>query len=188
MFRRNPFALLALASLAFTAACDSGGEARKQEQVQGATGQSPAGTISRDHAGEAAPELPFTTMDGKERMLSDFEGRPVLVNLWATWCIPCVKELPALQRLADRHGQIALLPIAQDFDGADAVTPFLADNAMSDLVVYLDPDNRWLGKETDTDVLPTSIYYDADGKEVWRVVGELDWDGEQADRLIAEGL
>lgn len=184
---------LALLGFGLLGACDrpadSGGqEAGDIDERLAATEAAKAGQIDRTHAGRSGPALPFTDMNGEEVDLSDFEGRPVLVNLWATWCVPCVKELPALNRLAERNPQIALVPISQDFDGVGVVRPFLEEQGLEGMTTYLDPANGWLSATTGIEVLPTSIYYDAEGREVWRVTGELDWDDEKVDALLAEGL
>ncbi|MGE7207293.1 TlpA family protein disulfide reductase [Sphingomonas sp. NPDC019816] len=145
----------------------------------------PAGTVDRAHKGEAAPTLGFTTLDGKPATLGDFRGKPVLVNLWATWCGPCVAEMPTLAATAERlKGKVAVIAISQDLDGAAKVTPFLAGRKLDALPVYLDPK---LGLSTHYRAnLPTTILYDATGKEIWRVTGGFDWAGTEAQKLLAE--
>ena len=107
-------------------------------------------------------------MDGKSTNLHDFAGRPVLVNLWATWCGPCVAELPTLAAQAERSkGKIAVIAVAQD--DAAKVKPFLAGKKLDALPIYLDPK---LGLSVHYKAnLPTTILYGANGKEIWRVTG-----------------
>ena len=145
----------------------------------------PAGAVDRAHKGEAAPALGFTTLDGKPATLADFRGKPVLVNLWATWCGPCVAEMPTLAAKAERlKGKVAVIAVSQDLDGAAKVTPFLAGRKLDALPVYLDPK---LGLSTHYRAnLPTTILYDATGKEIWRVTGGFDWAGAEAQKLLAE--
>lgn len=145
----------------------------------------PAGTVDRAHKGEAAPTLGFTTLDGKPATLADFRGKPVLVNLWATWCGPCVAEMPTLAATAQAlKGKVAVIAVSQDLDGAAKVTPFLAGRKLDTLPVYLDPK---LGLSTHYRAnLPTTILYDATGKEIWRVTGGFDWAGAEAQKLLAE--
>ena len=121
--------------------------------------------------------------------LSDFAGRPVLVNLWATWCAPCIVEMPALDKLSARLGEEAVvMPISQDLQGWEAVTPFWTKGGFSAMTPYLDADNTWLTAYPEAAALPTTILFDADGKEVWRVMGPADWAGEDvADLVLAEG-
>ncbi|WP_428969478.1 TlpA family protein disulfide reductase [Sphingomonas sp. Xoc002] len=172
------------------AANTSSGEVSSGEVTSGeASGTSameapkPTGAVDRSHKGEAAPLLPFTAMDGKSTSLADFRGRPVLVNLWATWCGPCVAEMPTLAATAQRlKGKIAVIAVAQD-DMAK-VKPFLAGRKLDALPIYLDP-KLTLSVHYKAN-LPTTILYGADGKEVWRVTGGFDWAGAEATKLLDE--
>lgn len=172
------------------AANTSSGEVSSGEVTSGeASGASaieapkPTGAVDRSHKGEAAPLLPFTAMDGKSTSLADFRGRPVLVNLWATWCGPCVAEMPTLAATAQRlKGKVAVIAVAQD-DMAK-VKPFLAGRKLDALPIYLDP-KLTLSVHYKAN-LPTTILYGADGKEVWRVTGGFDWAGAEASKLLAE--
>ncbi|MCW4462527.1 TlpA family protein disulfide reductase [Sphingomonas sp. BT-65] len=143
------------------------------------------GTIDRSHKGEAAPALAFQAPDGKPATLAAFKGKPLLLNLWATWCAPCVREMPALDRLAQREGdRIRVLTVSQDLEGAAKVTPYFAKAGFKALQPYLDPD---VGLSTHYGVnLPTTVFYDAQGREVWRVAGDMDWDGDTAKAWLAE--
>ncbi|WP_322964722.1 TlpA family protein disulfide reductase [Sphingomonas fuzhouensis] len=169
------------------AANTSSGEVSSGEVTSGeATGSEapkPAGAVDRSHKGEAAPLLSFTAMDGKPASLHDFQGRPVLVNLWATWCGPCVAEMPTLAATAQRlKGKVAVIAVAQD-DMAK-VKPFLAGKKLDALPIYLDP-KLTLSVHYKAN-LPTTILYGADGKEIWRVTGGFDWAGAEATKLLAE--
>jgi len=143
----------------------------------------PAGAVNRSRKGEAAPTLGFTTLNGKPATLADFRGKPVLVNLWATWCGPCVAEMPTLAATAERlKGKVAVIAVAQD--EAAKVKPFLAGRKLDALPVYLDPK---LGLSVHYQAnLPTTILYSADGKEIWRVTGGFDWAGAEAQKLLSE--
>jgi len=142
-----------------------------------------AGAVDRAHKGEAAPSLGFTTLDGKSMTLADFRGKPVLMNLWATWCGPCVAEMPTLAATAKRlSGKVTVIAVAQD--DAAKVKPFLAGKALDALPIYLDP-KLSLSIHYKAN-LPTTILYGADGKEVWRVTGGFDWAGAEAQKLLAE--
>lgn len=143
------------------------------------------GRIDRSHKGEAAPTLAFTAPDGGKTTLAAFKGKPLLLNLWATWCAPCVREMPALDRLAQREGErLQVLTVSQDLEGAAKVTPYFAKAGFKALKPYLDPD---VGLSVHYGVnLPTTILYDAQGREVWRVAGDMDWDGETAKEWLAE--
>ena len=120
---------------------------------------------------------------GGKLSLASLKGRPFLLNLWATWCAPCVKELPALDSLA-KEGGIRVVAVSQDSGDPNAVARFLADRHLA-LAPWLDPQND-LSFHYATGTLPTSVLYDSQGREVWRFVGENDWTGEAAKRLLSE--
>ena len=146
------------------------------------------GKLDIDQRGSAAPTDSFTAPDGKAVSLQSFRGTPVLVNLWATWCGPCVKEMPTLDALAQRtRGKLVVLTVAQDIKGREVVDPWFAKRGFKMLAPYLDPDNK-LGLNYGSGMLPTTILYDAEGKEIWRVIGGMDWDGPRANTLLAEML
>lgn len=141
----------------------------------------PGGKVDRSHKGEVAPAVSFRTPDGATTSLAAFRGKPVLLNLWATWCAPCVAEMPTLDTLAARMTVVA---VSQDLDGAAKVTPFFARTGLKNLKPYLDPAvGLSLAYQAS---LPTSVLYDADGKEVWRVAGGMDWTSAAARALLAE--
>lgn len=143
-----------------------------------------AGKPDRSHKGTAAPSYGFTDAAGKRHSLADFRGKPVLVNLWATWCAPCVKEMPALDARAGKlGGRIVVLAISQDSDAAKAKR-FFADRGVRHLGLQLDPESQFsFGMGVN---LPTTILYDATGHELWRIAGDFDWAGDAAAALIAE--
>lgn len=146
----------------------------------------PTGRLDRSHQGTRAPDIVFEDGEGRPTRLSAFRGRPVLVNLWATWCGPCVVEMPSLDALAAREeGNVAVIAISQDMNGRQAVTDFFRARGFRTLQPYLDGENRLmtaLGIET----LPTTILYNGEGEEVWRMTGRSEWQGERAARLILE--
>ena len=149
----------------------------------------PVKGVDRSHKGQPGPSASFNDPDGGDISLADFSGTPVLVNLWATWCAPCVKELPTLDKLAASHrddGQLGVIAVSQDSGPQASVEAFLAKLKADDLGAYHDPKMSFSGALGPDTVLPTTILYDADGKEVWRYVGDLDWTGPVAAKLLAE--
>ena len=149
----------------------------------------PVKGVDRSHKGEAAPAATFDNPDGGAISLAKFKGVPVLVNLWASWCAPCVKELPTLDKLAASHrddGQLGVIAVSQDSGPQPSVVAFLAKLKIKDLGAYHDPKMALSGALGPDTVLPTSILYDANGKEVWRYVGDLDWTSAEAAKLLAE--
>ena len=148
----------------------------------------PTGELDRSHSGAPAPDVVFEDPYGRPARLSDFRGRPVLVNLWATWCGPCVVEMPSLDALARRaRADVRVLAVSQDM-GEDArrkVTDFFAERRFARLEPYLDKELAIM-TTLRVDTLPTTILYNAQGVEVWRMTGMADWDSERTRRLIAE--
>ncbi|SCW48788.1 Thiol-disulfide isomerase or thioredoxin [Sphingobium faniae] len=146
-------------------------------------------TLDRSKAGSPAPDLVFRNPDGGDATLADFAGKPMLVNLWATWCAPCVAEMPTLDALAASYGPkgLAVLTISQDTQGEKVITAFFEKYDLPHLKGWVDPENG-LGFHYATAMLPTTILYDAQGKEVARVIGAMDWNGEEAHKLIEEAM
>ena len=169
------------------AGCDRQ-KAESQQGGEAAVAGVPTKGVDRSHKGKAAPAVIFRDVEGGETDLTEFRGVPLLVNLWATWCAPCVKELPTLDRLAAAHneeGTLEVVAISQDMAPQGSVTAFLDRLKVARLGPYQDP-KMALSGALGVDVLPTTILYDADGREVWRYVGDLDWTGAEAARLLAE--
>jgi thiol-disulfide isomerase/thioredoxin len=149
----------------------------------------PVKGVDRSHKGKPAPDAEFNDPDGGDISLADFHGVPVLVNLWATWCAPCVKELPTLDRLAQSHdkdGALGVIAVSQDMGPHASVAAFLETHRIVALGAYQDPKSALSGALGPDTVLPTSILYDAQGREVWRYVGDLDWTKAEAAKLLAE--
>jgi thiol-disulfide isomerase/thioredoxin len=144
-------------------------------------------TLSYKFAGQSAPKAAFTGADGRDVTLSDFTGRPLLVNLWATWCAPCKAEMPTLDALAAlEEGRISVIAVSQDLQGRKPVAAFFESTAIANLEPYTDPDNALLAAFNNQVALPTTILYDSDGKEVWRVSGGVEWDDAEIAKLLKE--
>ncbi len=160
------------------------GEAPATNAASGAR-QYPTGRLDRSHAGTPAPEVTFEDPHGRPARIADFGGRPVLVNLWATWCAPCVAEMPTLDALAGRDPDLRVLALSQDLEGRNKVGAFFEQRKFSKLEPYLDSElSMMMALKVQT--LPTTILYDAQGREVWRMTGVEDWTGPRAKALIAE--
>ena len=186
MRRLALYSLLPLAAL--------GGCHRQEPPAPQATAQSAATTAAAQpmavvtaNKGKPMPTASFTDLaDGKPVALAAFKGKPVLVNLWATWCVPCVRELPTLAQLAQQEGdKLAVVTISEDMEGTTVVEPFLKDHGLTVLHPYHDRDNA-LPLALKEAGLPVTILYDANGRELWRVPGDLDWTGARARALLAE--
>ena len=164
-------------------ACDR----QKPTAEQAAPGPAAAAKgVDRSHKGEAAPKVGFHDPDGGDVDLAAFRGKPLLVNLWASWCAPCVKELPTLDRLASaRDGELGVIAVSQDMAPQTSVKAFLDTHGIAGLGAFHDPD-MGLASALDVRVMPTTVLYDADGRERWRFTGDLDWTGTEAQKLLAE--
>jgi thiol-disulfide isomerase/thioredoxin len=136
-------------------------------------------------APEALPEVKFQDGSGNERTLADWKGKVALVNLWATWCLPCRKEMPSLDRLQKDLGsdRFEVVAISVDRKGAEASRKFLAYTGVERLALYVDPTAR-MSAELKVVGLPATLLVDAQGREVGRLLGPAEWDSDEAKRLI----
>ena len=177
--------LVALLGSSFLGGCDR--QKPDAPQASGADAQSAKG-LDRSHKGQPAPVVKFKNPDGGDVDLNKFKGGPVLVNLWASWCAPCIKELPTLQELEQSHkvdGALSVIAVSQDMAPQGSVEAFLAERDLGRFAAFHDADMK-LTDALGIQVMPTTILYDAQGKEVWRYVGELDWTSDEAKKLLAE--
>jgi thiol-disulfide isomerase/thioredoxin len=123
-----------------------------------------------------APGITFTNAEGKSLTLGDFAGHALVVNIWATWCGPCVMEIPSLAALASRikaSGGL-VLPVSIDVSGAAAVRPFYASHGIRTLPVLLDPNGDNL-RVLNTDGVPVTIIINANGQIVAQLEGAANW-------------
>ena len=179
--------LIACLLMLTLAACDK----QKPAAPQGggpAQAPTPTAEFTPTEGASRMPAARFAGPDGKPVTLAAFRGQPLLVNLWATWCAPCVAEMPAIDRLAaGEKGRLKVIAVSQDGNGLAAVAPFFAKAGITTLKPYLDPQNA-LMTALRADTLPTTVLYDANGRELWRHVGKVDWDDEAARVALADAL
>ena len=125
---------------------------------------------------QAAPALFFHDARGRRLSLADYSGHGLLVNFWATWCGPCVAEIPSLNQLAPkvRERGVLVLPVSIDTGGAATVRAFYASHAIRALPILLDPDADDL-QALNTDGIPVTIILNAAGQLVARVDGAANW-------------
>ncbi|CAA9512722.1 MAG: hypothetical protein AVDCRST_MAG44-1486 [uncultured Sphingomonas sp.] len=177
---------LLMAFALVTASCSKQEQPAASEVENSAEADSGQG-VDRGNKGKPAPEVIFNDPEGEETSLAELRGKPVLLNLWASWCAPCVKELPTLDRLAQAKGAaLTVAAVSQDTGPHPSVEAFLKGRGINTLESYHDP-RMGLSGGLGAQVLPTSVLFDAEGREVWRYVGDLDWTGPQAAKLLAEG-
>jgi len=172
--------LLMLAMLGLvTAGCDARDKGNAQTLQASEDAAPPINSIDRRFAGSPAPEVSMERAPGEAvtlaQLLAANPGKRVLVNLWATWCPPCLAEMPELDRLAaDEAASLAVVPVSQDMEGWQAVNGFFAPGKFRTLVPLLDQPGS-LGERLKARGLPVSVLYDVEGREVWRVAGVPDW-------------
>lgn len=140
-----------------------------------------ATALERTDPPVAAPDIVFVAADGAEHHLTEFRGHGMVINLWATWCVPCVAEMPALAALSKTLApdDIAVLPLSSDRGGASVVQAFYQEHGITGLPVLLDPKSAaahaWHARG-----IPTSLIIDKQGRERARLEGAADWSTQAA--------
>ncbi len=180
------YAVLLAAGALLITACDRQTADPAQPQVSerpAAKGAELAGTLDRTHKGSQLPDFTLKDPSGKELRLQSLKGQPVLINLWATWCAPCVAELPTLDKLAGDGTRV--ITVSQDMGQPEKVGAFLKSRGLSRIEPWLDPEND-LAVQYAVQTLPTTIYYDRTGREVWRFIGGHDWGNAETAKMLAE--
>lgn len=131
------------------------------------------------------PSLTFEAPTGETVGLDHFEGKVVLLNFWATWCPPCLREMPSLDRLQAALGGdvFTVVALSQDRGGRELVAPFLEKRGLANLAPYVDPTGAAAAAFGVTG-LPTTILIDARGREIGRLTGAAEWDTPEAKALI----
>jgi thiol-disulfide isomerase/thioredoxin len=144
-------------------------------------------------APKVLPELAFKDAAGRDRTLADWRGRTVLLNLWATWCVPCRQEMPALDELQAKLGGPDFEVVAVNIDTRDPAKPhaWLKDNGVDRLAYYADnsakvfQDLKQIGKAFG---MPTTLLIDPQGCELATLAGPAEWASEDAVRLVSAAL
>lgn len=126
---------------------------------------------------EKPPQFSFATATGAHKTLADYRGKGVLLNVWATWCGPCVAEMPALNQLATKIAAdgIVVLPVSIDTKGLPAVKEFYATHHIRDLPILLDPDGT-IARVLKLPGIPASLIIDRAGRVAGHVLGPVAWD------------
>lgn len=142
-------------------------------------------TLSYKNADQKAPTAPFADANGQDVTLADFAGKPLLLNVWATWCAPCKAEMPTLDALAKREkDRMNVVVVSQDLEGSAPVLAFFKETGVKNLVPYTDADNAILATFNNAIALPTTILYNSEGQEVWRIAGGVAWDEAEMAKLL----
>ncbi len=142
----------------------------------------------RWHSTRELPALSFRDEGGKTLALEDFRGRVVLLNIWATWCPPCRKEMPSLDRLNAKRGGPAFEVVALSIDNDPAaVEPFYRETGIKTLRGYFDPNAR-VSVALGAFAVPATLLIDQNGREIGRALGPAEWDSAAVEALIDEAL
>ena len=133
------------------------------------------------------PNIEFTDIEGRKITNTSLIGKVSVINLWATWCSPCIKELPSINNLAKILGaeNIKIYAVSQDRAGSKVVPPYFERLKLNNLTIYLDNKGS-LMKDFNTPVLPTTIIVNSKGMEVGRLVGGINWDSQEVISFLRE--
>lgn len=145
----------------------------------GRAAEAPQGLVLYE-APKALPDLRFQDATGKSLGPSDFRGKVIVLNLWATWCIPCRREMPTLDRLQGQLGgpKFEVVALSIDRGGMNAVDPFFREIGIRHLAKYLDTSGKVAG-QLGVLGLPTTLLIDPEGRELGRLVGPAEWDSAE---------
>jgi thiol-disulfide isomerase/thioredoxin len=173
--------LLLVAIAGFSLYWFQGGESK----VSGATPASAMAAFIKHPNPKDIAAFSFADGTGTIKDLSNWKGKVVLLNLWATWCAPCRKEMPELSKLQKLLGSadFEVVALSQDLKGAEASAAFLKEQGTDNLALYVDPKATALAALQSAG-LPTTVLIDRNGKEVGRLLGPADWSSEDAQTMI----
>ncbi|WP_292658858.1 TlpA disulfide reductase family protein [Mesorhizobium sp.] len=123
------------------------------------------------------PEISFEDGNGKPKTLADFHGKVVLLNIWATWCAPCRKEMPTLDRLQAKLGgpDFEVVALSMDRAGPEIVKKFFAEIGIKHLALNIDASGKAMFAIGSVG-LPATLLINSDGKEIGRLIGPAEWD------------
>ena len=133
----------------------------------------------------SSPDFPFFDIDDQERRITDYKGRGIVLNFWATWCAPCVKELPDLMQLKEaiKEDGIEVLFLAEDRTGVKKVLPFLKKQKLEAMEVLIDKRSK-VARKSGVRGLPVTILIDPAGNERGRVTGIAEWSSPDVEDFL----
>jgi thiol-disulfide isomerase/thioredoxin len=138
---------------------------------------------------QAVPELSFVDGDGRELALADFRGRTILFNVWATWCVPCREEMPALDRLQAKLGGsgFEVVPLSIDREGLPKVKAFYKEFGLKAVGIYVDTSGK-AAYRLGAVGIPTTLLINPEGLEAGRLIGPAEWDSPELVTIIQQQL
>jgi len=150
----------------------------------GAAQETPKNLVVHN-APQPVASIKFEDESGQTRGLTDFKGKIVVLNVWATWCVPCRTEMPTLDRLQAALGgpDFEVVPLSIDRGGIDTIRKFYADIAVRNLAMYVDTSGQAL-RELGAIGLPTTLIIDRSGQEFGRMVGPAEWDSAEMTQFL----
>ncbi|MCV6598369.1 MAG: TlpA family protein disulfide reductase [Mangrovicoccus sp.] len=136
-------------------------------------------------APKPVPEIAFDNLDGAPSSFAAYQGKIVLLNFWATWCAPCRKEMPGLDRLNGEMGSedFTVLTLATGRNSPQAMRRFFAQEGIETLPLYKDP-NKAIGSQMAVLGLPITVILDRQGREIARLQGDAEWDSDSAKAIL----
>ena len=135
---------------------------------------------------ESVPPFSFQTLDGKNYSISDFKGKTILINFWATWCAPCVVEFPKLIALAKQNPDIVIIGLSSDIDDAKIIR-FLDKNPdnLPNFLISRDQKRKITADVFQTYKLPETVIISPSGKIVKKILGDTDWGGQEMTNFLS---
>ncbi|MBL8545890.1 MAG: TlpA family protein disulfide reductase [Hyphomonadaceae bacterium] len=162
--------------------------ASSKPETQTGLSQFAQGEMSRLYLTEAPPPMPARTLRdaaGNETTLAAYQGQVIVLNLWATWCAPCMEEMPSLARLQHNfEGRIRVIPISVDSEGERGKAISELQRLSGGALPFLQDMTRGVLFDVQAAGMPVTIIYNTRGEEVARLAGGADWSSEDASRLI----
>lgn len=134
-------------------------------------------------------EMSFKDDENKEHPLEEFENKIVMLHFWATWCLPCQKEMPALDKFAkeNRKNPLIVIPISEDYKEMTHIKEYYKTNSIANLKVYSDHKHN-LMQFFAVSGLPTTVFLNKSGQEFARIEGSVEWQSPEVEKLMSDLL
>lgn len=157
--------------------------------TQAASAVEPPANFAIHETPQPVPEISFEDGNGQPRTIADFSGKVMLLNIWATWCVPCRKEMPTLDRLQAELGgpDFEVVTLSVDRKGPEAVTKFFEEIGIKRLALNIDTSSKAMFS-LGVVGLPTTLLIDREGREVGRLIGPAEWDSPEMVAFIRDRI